>query len=172
MNKKSQNASQMFVYIIAIIIVGVILFFGYNAISDFIGRTDQITLVDFQNKMQSSIKSITNQYGSFKRKEFVLSGEYLEVCFVRNYETSEVELEFVPANFADHPIILDNIDFTDPISPIPLKNVFLIKQKGTEPLDEIGKIKFAGNSMLKCFDVVDGRLTINIEGKGDHVVIS
>lgn len=169
MSKTAQNIGQIFIYTLAILIVGVILIFGYKAVTDFRDRADSITLIQFQRSIESSIKSIANQYGTLKTKEFALSNEYREVCFVRNFEISYGSLP-LDSIFGKYPIILDAID---PQSG-PIKNIFLIKNnKEVAESFDIGKIVVddAGNP-FKCFVVQSSMLKIKIEGKGDHVVIS
>jgi hypothetical protein len=183
-SKKAQNVGQIFIYVLSVFIVGIILLFGYNSIAKIADKGSLICAADLKNAMKSSINSITPDYGTFKKQEFRLcSSEYSNVCFVRNYNTGSVNSEYTisPANtgrnaalFRNYPIIFDNIDSTFPAEPNPLKNVFLIKnKKEAEPFEDIGEIRFADdNTVIKCFNVVNSRLIINVEGKGNHVVIS
>ncbi len=167
--KKAQSASQIFIYILAILIVGVILIFGYQAVMDFTGRANKITLVQFQKTLQSSIESISNQHGTMKTKEFSLTNEYREVCFASNYNTvySGLPLDSI---FQDYPLIQDAID---PQSG-PVKNVFLVKsnKEVAESFDIGQTVVGTPTNPFKCFDIQNSMLRIQIEGKGDHVVIS
>ena len=72
-------------YVIAIVMVGIILTFGYRSIMSFSDKAEQVALVKFQKNFGSSVKSISNQYGTFKKIDFMISNEFEEVCFLNNY---------------------------------------------------------------------------------------
>ena len=166
MNRKAQNIGQIFIYIVAIVIVAVILIFGYKSIIDFNNRAKQIELVQFQKKLESSIKSITPQYATVKKKDFMISNEYKQVCFVRNYDV-DYSSAVLPTTFKDYPLIEDSV-----MSGTG-KNIFLIKtNKQIAESFEISEISFEDSDIFNCFNIANSRLSVKIEGKGDHVVIS
>ena len=159
-NKKAQNAGQVLIYVLAVVIFSVILIFGYKSITDFKERADVMTLIEFQKKMESSIKSISSDYGTSRKLDFSLSNEYTEVCFVRNYDVSIID----PAPFEDYPYILDTIDLSQ-----PTKNIFLIKNKKEVAENyNMGRIRFKDESIFKCFNVTFSSLSIRMEGKGNY----
>ncbi|MBR9699308.1 hypothetical protein GOV09_02540 [Candidatus Woesearchaeota archaeon] len=160
---KAQIAGQIFVYIVAVVIVGVLLIFGYQAIRDFQNRTDSITLLNFQKDMERAIDSITNQYGTVKNVEFHLTTDYHEVCFVTYDGVFYGEIEFT-----GYPLIYDTIED----NAEPTKNVFLVgaKNEVVESYD-IGKISLS-SGVFECYDVVRGKIKLEIEGKGTYVKIS
>jgi hypothetical protein len=163
--KKAQNVGQIFVYILAIVIVGIILLFGYNAIRDMTKRMNDIGIVDFQKSLESDIKTTTSQYGTLLTKEYQLSNDYKEVCFVRNYFTSNTDsLEITQLD--NHPLIKDSVESNT------AKNTFLIQNNGQLAESfQMGTISL-GDVDFKCFNVKNSRLTIRMEGKGNHIVIS
>ena len=55
MKRKAQQAGQIMIYVLAIVIVAVILIFGYKSITDFKDRTEMMVKIEFQNKLESSI---------------------------------------------------------------------------------------------------------------------
>jgi hypothetical protein len=167
MNKKAQPASQIFTYIIAIVIVGVILIFGYSAVRTFVHRSDQITIVKFQKELETAVKTVSNDYGTVKKYNFDLSNDYKQVCFVRNYDKASVASGFIPANFQQYPVIWDSIyEQVD-------KNIFLIKSNRfvAEKL-LVGVVSLPNTEVFKCLNVSNARLSVKMEGMGDHVVIS
>ena len=83
--KKGEIFGQIFVYIIAIIIVAFLLVFGYRAISTFKEKADQVAMVQFKNEMQKAIETISLDYGSVKVKEFMLPEDVKKVCFVTSH---------------------------------------------------------------------------------------
>ena len=81
-NKKAQTASQVFTYIIAIVVIGIIFVFGIRAINSLRDRGDKISEIRFQRELTSSIKTISNRYLEMEIKTFQLSGKYDEACFI------------------------------------------------------------------------------------------
>ncbi len=167
--KKAQTASQIFTYIIAIVVIGIIMLFGYRAVMSFRERGDQVALIQFQKDLDADFQSIANDFGSVELKEYMLSKEYNKVCFVRNYKPVSLD----PSDFAGYPLILDSIGTDASGEPLPTQNVFLIKadDEVAEKLT-IGQISFSDNSLLKCFPLRSATLSLRMEGMGDHVVLS
>jgi len=161
MLKKAQNIGQIFIYILSIVVVGVILLFGYQAITNFSKNADRIALVQFQKDLESSIKSISSQYGAIQKKIFSLSNDYKQVCFVDNYN-SITDLNAMDS----YPIIKDSV-----VSGTG-KNIFLVKaNKQAAESFSIEKIALK-TVIFDCFNITNSKLTIRIEGMGDHAVIS
>ena len=158
--KKGQGVSQNFVYIIAIVVVGVILIFGYKVISDVTKNTGKAGLVRFQSSLESSISSISNQYGTVKTKEFPISG-YKKVCFMDNYNFG-----YLPVELDNYPLIKDTIEDGQ-----PTLNVFMVDLNNQmEQGFNIGVTEVAGD--FKCIDIKDNILKVVFEGKGNRVLIS
>lgn len=164
------QASQIFIYIVAIVIVGVILIFGYGAIVKFKDNSEKVVLIKFQKDIETSIKSISNQYGTIKEKRFSLSNEFSEVCFLRNQNyRNDIPFGEVQSRF---PLIVDTLD-----NGVPTSNIFLIGSNDeVGKIYEIGRIDLDGGNCLNdnfcCFNVNSGTLTIKLEGRGDYVIIS
>ncbi len=167
MSKKAQNTGQIFIYILATVIIGVIFLFGYQSIKGFQQRADDVALVQFQKNLESQIKTLAPQFGSLKKIEIPISSDFKEVCFIR-YDTGDV-LSSLPDPWDGYPLIEDAFDADTQ------KNIFLINRENQiEESYEIGKVKFTGTGdpLLKCYVVVDGILNMTLQGKGNHVMIS
>jgi hypothetical protein len=147
----------MFIYVVTIIIISFILVYGYNAIFAFKQKSDQVSYIQFKNRLQNSIEVLSVDYGSVQIKEFILPGNINAVCFIRNFPSVPV------LSSTEYPLIEDSVN-----SGID-KNVFLIG-KTVEESFFVGKIS-AGEDML-CVPVVQDRINLRMEGKGDHTFIS
>jgi len=161
--RKAQVIGQVFIYILTVVIIGAILLVGYRAIKSSKDRMEQVTLLEFQKGIESSIKTISNQFGTVRQKDFRLTGDYKEVCFLENYE-------FNPGlNYQNimrfHPLIFDSLRNGQPTS-----NVFLVKFQGPGESYDIGKISVPGAFL--CIPVQQGIMTVTFEGKGDHVIVT
>jgi hypothetical protein len=84
--KNSQIQTQVFVYILSIIVVSLILLYGYNAIKGFKERNEQIAMIELENRLKSEISSVSADYANIARGEFTLPAEYKAICFVDNYK--------------------------------------------------------------------------------------
>ena len=156
MKKNSQLYSQIFIYILTLILIAFILIYGYNAIQNFRGRADQVACLKLKNDMVNSIELISSEFGSIKRKDFQLCGNYKKVCFVETYENPNIP------NDVD-PIIKDSV-----LSNAG-KNVFLVEDIAKESF-YVGKISVDPDVL--CINAVNNRISLKLEGKGNHVSLS
>jgi hypothetical protein len=163
MNKKAQNVGQLFIYMLAIVIVAVVLIFGYRAITQLNQNTEKVSLMQFQKNLNTKIKSTSSQYGTIKNEEIQISNKYKEICFVTNYKITNYGS--LPIDFTGYPAVEDSVESNTG------KNVFIIDYDNQmEEGFTIGKVVI--NNHFKCFQISNSVLQLMIEGKGDHVVIS
>ena len=153
--KKSQLYGQVFIYVLTIVLVSFILVYGYTTIQNFRQRAEQVACLKFQNDLRNSIESIISDFGSVKRKELQLCNDHNQVCFVETFEQFN----------------RDSVNIIDPILKNSIasgsdRNVFLIG----------GNSFYAGNISVKddvlCINSRNGQISLRLEGKGDHVLIS
>ena len=164
--KQSQIYSQIFIYILALVLTSIILIYGYNAIQNFNKRANQVCFLKFKNDLSNSIESITSDYGSVKKKDLQLCSGYNKVCFVETFTQLTSRENPTPADI--DPIIKDSIK--DNIQ----KNVFLVEKAAKESF-------YAGNISVKslsndpdvlCITSKNNQISLRLEGKGNHVRIS
>jgi hypothetical protein len=162
--RKGQIIGQVFIYILSVVIISAILIYGYTAVSEFRDRSQNVAKVKLQNDITNAISKLSSDYGSVQRKELYL-GEYLEMCFVDNYEPSPT----IPAS--TNKLIADNVQSRTG------NNVFLIKETleqsfraGTISVGDSGES--AVDTDVVCIDAISNRVEVRLEGKGDHVHIS
>lgn len=154
--KQAQIYSQIFIYVLTIILTSFILVYGYNAVQDFRSRADTISCLKFRNDIKNSIDSMSSDFGSVKKKDFQLCKNYNEVCFVETFGKP-----VLPANV--DPVIKDSV-----LSNAGT-NLFLV--------DNIAKESFyAGNISVNpnvlCIKAREQKITLRLEGKGNHVLVS
>lgn len=154
--RKSQLYGQIFIYILTIVLVSILLVYGYNSIRSFNNNTDKILLLKFQNDLKNSITSITPDYGSVVKREFQLSKKITKVCFVENFNTP-----VLPSGA--EPIIRDSVNSgTD-------ANVFIAEEKQLHYYS-LGKISVDPDVL--CIKTSGSKIVLKLEGKGDHAVLS
>ena len=167
--RKAQIYSQIFIYILAVVIVSLIIVFGYKSIKSFKDRAEQVSCIKFRNELKNSVSGLLGDYGSIKIREFHPCSDITEVCFT---ETNE-------------PIPDDEMDRIGDIDPIiedslrskTVKNVFL-RNKITKESFGIGNISVNDKTMLDktpnmlCMKSSSGKIIARLESFGNHVFIS
>lgn len=155
-NRHGQLYSQIFVYILTMILISFIFVYGYNAVQNFKKRAEQVSCLKFKNDMVNAIESISSDFGSIKRKELQLCAGYSKVCFVESFESPNI-----PGNI--DPIIKDSI-----LSSTG-RNVFLVENLAKESF-YAGKISVDPD--VFCINAVNSKINLKLEGKGNHAEIS
>ena len=154
--RKSQLYSQIFIYILTIILVSFILVYGYNAVQNFKKRAEKVACLKFQNDLSNAVESITSDFGSIKRKDLQLCAGYTQVCFVETFTSTNLPID-------TDPIIRDSV-----ISNTG-KNVFLVENIAKESF-------YTGNISVEpdvlCIKAVNNKISLKLEGKGNHVFLS
>ena len=149
--------SQVFIYLMTIIVAAFILFYGYRAISVFTEKSEQVSFIQFKNDMENTVTALSLDFGSVKVKEFTVPGNIKTLCLVGNYPS------VLKLNNTKYPIIENSVN-----SGVR-KNVFLIGI-GIDESFYIENVESAENPL--CTDVVSGKIKLRMEGKGDHTFIS
>ena len=61
---KKGDVSQIFVYITAIIVFGVVFLFGYRAINHFLDESDKVGFITFKTDLEKAVRTIKNDFES------------------------------------------------------------------------------------------------------------
>ncbi len=159
--KKAQIESQIFIYIMVIVVASGILIFGYRAIQGFKESADDVLYNQFEVTIKNDLKAIS--FESVKVKTYELPTKITSVCF-----------KALGAVYAD-------VTAQDP-KKLLIANAIGPDGKGTQNdvfLYPNGQKAFfsgvniaLGDSKFKCFDVKGGALKIRIEGRGSSVLIT
>lgn len=169
--RKAQIQSQVLVYVLAVIIMGMILVFGTKSIIDMKSNMCKTELAQFRNKIKSDISTIAQDYGTSKTKTYSLScGDYREVCFV-DMDRGDV-LDELNQNGASG-IIIDSVQGMLQ-GGAALKNMYLCPPCTDQ--EYVGNITLSdaagGETGYMCFDLAQGRASMRIKGLGNLAQIS
>lgn len=123
MDKKGQIVGQVFIFIMAALIIGVIVLIGYNAISKTLSKSCQIEQISFKTKLESLIDR-SNGYGSVTKQSLIAPCQYETVCFVDATEIGTTN----PLNTCTNKVIQRSVADGD------LKNIFVSTSKKTVPI--------------------------------------
>ncbi len=178
-NKKAEMQSQIFIYILAMVIGVGILLYGYNAIKGFKTQADDVLMIQFENGIKNDLKTIS--FESTKVKTYDLPSQVLQICFSSegvdaiDVQKEEVRQLSLKKNYK-YPLISAAIgDYLQSGSKGTTNNIF-VYPNGEKAFFTGVKLEFdktsTGDSVLfKCFDVKSSILTIKIKGKGNTVLI-
>jgi hypothetical protein len=180
--KKAQIAGQIFIYVIAMVVVGLIVAYGYSAIKGFSQRGEEVEYITLKTDIENSARAIISDYGSIKRPDINIPGKYKMVCFVdkkRKEGADDTYLCREADEVEDSPELRK---FHQPIACAGWKNgrdnVFLIPD-GSESFDmgEIVIVHTADEEVphdhpFLCIDVVNNKINLQLTGKGDRVEVS
>ncbi|MBI2124885.1 hypothetical protein HYT92_03780 [Candidatus Pacearchaeota archaeon] len=158
--KIAQLYGQVFIYLLTIILISIILIYGYSSIKNFRQKTDEVVIIKFQKDLKNAIESIANDYGSISRKELQLTDDATKVCFVESVDSFDKANPL--SNTRLDEIVKDSIKSSD-------KNVFLM-EKSIRSSFFAGKISVDRDVL--CIKSSINKVTLRLEGKGDHAALS
>lgn len=170
---KRGQVNEMFMYILAIIIIGLILLFGVRYIIKLHSDIKAIDLVQFKTNVETIAGKYAYQYGSWIKEEFSVPREIEYVCFF-DVEKYNPNTRICGGNLAaDTNDVKKSAQLCDAWSAgkDSTKNVMTIPFITETPI-HIGKIDISETVGYKCFKVTVGKFTATITGLGDGVNIS
>lgn len=165
---KSQLMGQVFIYILAAIVFGGILLFGYKAVLHLQENASQVALVDLKQNIQEAINSVASSPDVQKRTIYIPSA-YRILCFLGDADIS-AKMQTCLCNDD-----VSCIGVQDDYNPLlcdawvsgTKQNVFLV------PLADIEI--FVSNILLDdnylCIPNVKGSVVLRLEGKGASTLV-
>lgn len=163
--RKSQLYSQVFIYVLSIVLISFILVYGYNAVHNFKKRAEQVSCLKLKNDLRNAVESIISDFGSIKRKDLQLCAGYTQACFVETFKQLK-DIKYPKFNInPDDPIIKDRIASGE------WKNVFLLDNIAKESF-YIGNISIDAGFDVLCLNASNNKISLRLEGKGDNVLLS
>ena len=186
-SKKAQ-ADQIFIYIVALVVVGLVIVFGYKSIKNFAARSDEVALIKFKTEIENTFKTVSSSFNTVKIANFDVPQGYSELCLVDIHFKNSVS-EFTLDEFTYNPLILEGVQ--------EKKNVFLINgiiiesyyvgkihvdsdiSVRSNPFNPTlggdGKENVHGNpdsGFLLCTPVKNSKVKLKLKGKGDSTFVS
>ncbi len=169
--KKGQIMSHVFIYIFAVIVIGLILLFGFKYINKIIKTGCEVETLDLVNDMKSEAREIRSlSYGSSyscsfvfgsggKRCEFVIPDNVVGVCFV---DPAKGQFSSIPFS--------DVKQFAEGLGAGANRNVFFSVPKGANCKADPALIPNLKIDSPICIDVKKPNSFI-LENKGDLVEV-
>jgi len=188
LTSKKAQVQQIFIYAIGIVVVGLILVFGYQAVRNLSSQGEQVKAIEFRTQLANDIKGIS--FGDVRIREYPIPQGFDFVC-VSDKENFGPGACFPDDDFeAKYPIVVDaiktenkdNIFLGGEVAPdsFTLEKMRLgigecwkngVKQtRGSPAPAPYGIDKY--DIAVRCFDVKNGKLKLQLEGKGRDVIVS
>lgn len=169
--KKAEITSQIFIYIMILVVGGGILLFGYKAISSFKQTADDTMMTKFTNDFKNDLKVLS--YGRQRTITYYLPTSVKQLCFKGN--------DAVPADVQEEEIFQDHTyaairdavaaGLGENVYPYPRGTPFSVGVK--IDLDESSRQKAIENTLnFACFDVIGGSFKIVMNGQGSSVLLT
>lgn len=159
-NKRAQSAGEILIYILAIVVFSLTLMYGYKAIKSFVNTGTEIEYKQLENDITNEVDKVTSDtFGTIKRYELTIPGNYRQVCFVKS--------------FPDYPLSISTPYgiINNAINKKLTKNNMFLAPDGSVGFN-IGDIDVNDPLNFECINLTGVKVTLKLESKGDHVTIS
>lgn len=166
------QTSEIFFFILAIVIIGLLLLFGVKYIMELGTKVNQIDVLRFKTDIEGYAKEIGPVYGKWQKIELDVPGGIDKICFVQHETFTESPLYIQQEGICtkgheDYDLLMCSAWQED-----SSRNVF------TKPFDELdlgidlGALEVGSSyEQYLCFDTTSGFLKIKMTGKGDRVLL-
>jgi len=159
---KAQIQTQVFVYVLSLIIIGAVLLYGYSAISTMRDKGEEIDLISFKTDITREISKMSSDYGSANIITLKVPAGFEQICFI--------DLNKAPAAglMNSQPLVYES--WADSTA-----NVFLIKDLAEEfhLVHEDSEYLIEINSPgYVCIPVRNNHIDIRLEGIGGKALLS
>lgn len=159
--KKGEITGQLFVFLLAIILFGLILIYGYKAVKTFGEKSKETAFIEFKENLQTAIRTALMDYGSVKKFQLAIPSNYKEVCFI-DLETLQIKNTRLNELANTRPLIFNAIETGTS------QNIFLVPM-AESPL-QVEKLSI--DEGFICFENIKIGVSLRLEGKGKSVGIS
>ena len=157
-SSKAQIQMHLFIYIAAILLVALIIIFGYRAISSFREKGEQATLLTLKTDLSGEVDRVSLSFGEVSIKDYSFPAKYSKLCFVDDRVIQAKD----GAGMEAYPIMQGAVESGSD------SNVFLVEDVG-EPFTDIGPVHVP-NQRFICADLVQGRVKLRFEWAGRGMV--
>ena len=178
-NNKGMIASQLFTYMLGIIVISVTVLIGYKVIATFGNISPQIN--DFKLDVEVVINDVANEYGSFKRERIPLTSKIKVICFANSDVIDDPEnriAEVNPDDLKEFETYLPTKAYGsiyDSLKSGVQANVFIITTQNMDEAFYISDLSISkwqsGGSTIECIQNMKG-INFALNGWGDYAEIT
>ncbi|MFO8015773.1 MAG: hypothetical protein R6U32_01580 [Candidatus Woesearchaeota archaeon] len=161
---RKAQAGKVFMYALTLIVVAMILLFGYKAIAKVTETSEAATMAQFKNNLRNKIDTASS-HGRITTEEFETPMKFKAICFVAEDNPDDLNREFVQ----DYPWGADVADSPD--------NAFLFDGQNIDPfkvdnfeIDDGDEFAYGPDAL--CVPINNGQFSLRLEGLGDRTLIN
>ncbi len=170
MQSKRGQATQVFLYVIMVLVVGLVLVLGYKGIGALLETGEETGMIEFKGDVQSAVKKGAS-YGRISTYELSTGSDYEELCFIdRGAFAGAGSLPLGDAP----PLVQDSVKTSQSTKTVKEDdyNVFVLRGDQIEPIlaDPI-ELEPNGNLGWRCFNLSSGRISLVFKGEGDATYV-
>ncbi|MGV8150614.1 MAG: hypothetical protein ACP5NV_02700 [Candidatus Woesearchaeota archaeon] len=159
--KNAQIAGQIFIFIMAAIIIGVIILLGYNAISTTLLKGCQAEEITFKSKMETLI-SKSSGYGSVAKEPIIAPCSYEYVCFIDATQIGDAS----GLSGCNNKILSQSAKDGD------MKNIFVSTTSKTIPIGYSALLRLENPENCTCIKQKSKTFKITFKGLGSGTELS
>lgn len=179
LNKRGRRGiatGQIFIYILAALVTGMVIIIGYRAINSFMAQSERASFIQFKSELSSQVKSMASDYGSVTKIELTTPSWTRKVCFVdlllNNPSTT--------TNSNLHNFLNANKLINSSWDAGVKANVFLLDKDGIreqlylgdEDSNEIKPYFNLSSNHFLCIKPLNSRITLRAEGGNGLAILS
>ena len=157
MKRRGQIQNRIFLFAVSLIILAVIVIWGYKAISGLQEKQNQAALIKFKTQLDADIDAAANDFGSVRSNKYFLPTNFDEMCLV---DTTRVKAD----NILNHPVVKDNVE-SDADA-----NMFLLGKNKLEVFN-VGNLGLFNYPHYWCVKTKVGKIELTYEGKGGEALV-
>jgi hypothetical protein len=159
--KKGQIAGQIFIYILAALIIGMIVLLGYWAINKIVPQTCEVEQLSFKKNIENMLEQY-NSFGSVKKVTIASPCEYEQLCFIAAGTIGD------PTSLphCDNKIIASSAHDGDQ------KNIFAIAQKRVIPIGYSSFVSVDDETACTCISQRNKNFYITLKGNGASTTVT
>lgn len=167
MNSKSGlSTGQIFTYISAVVIVGVVFYIGTSAIINYWDKYNEAQLIKFQKQLVTDVNKVLSEPDSMETESYNLPSGYAQICFINVNEAPPLAAS-VPKDFR---LVHDSW------SSGALENVFLLGEGEIHSFfigdAENAKPTLQVENRYMCIEGIDGAFKLRFVGQGAFTTVS
>jgi hypothetical protein len=164
---RKAQAQQVFIYLLTIIIIGLMFFFGIKWMGKLWEQHDKINVVQLKVDMETAFNKIRTNYGSQQMHEFRIPGDITKVCFIdQSQYLGKSSKGLCSAGSPDYEPIM--CDLWDGIGD---ENVLFSPAELIESPIYVKDVRIGGDGYI-CYKVSNNRIKVRLTGLGDSVKVS
>lgn len=165
-NKKGLSIGQIFTYIGALVVVGLVFYLGIKAVTNFWEDYHSAQLIKFEKKLITDVNKVLSEPDSMETEVYRLPSGYDQICFI-NLDEPPPPLNSFPSGLV---LVYDSWESG------ALSNVFLIKDREIYPFfigdGETGEARIRVENRFLCPEDIEGSFKLRLTGQGDVTVVS